>query len=81
MEEGALPGGFGSAVVECLNDHQLMVPIFRIGIPDVLVDHASPDQSKQSLGLTPAQMCERIIEHYGSAFQAPALGLGQAVAV
>jgi 1-deoxy-D-xylulose-5-phosphate synthase len=68
MEEGALAGGFGAAVVEALNDHEVLVPVLRIGIPDVLVDHASPDQSKQSLGLTPPQMAERILERFGAAF-------------
>lgn len=81
MEEGALPGGFGAAVVETLNDHQVLVPVFRIGIPDVLVDHASPDQSKQALGLTPAQMAERILARYGSSLQSPVAGMAQAVAV
>ena len=64
MEEGALPGGFGAAVVECLNDHGLLVPVLRLGIPDQLVDHASPKQSKEALGLTPAQMSERILERF-----------------
>ncbi len=81
MEEGALAGGFGAAVVETLSDHQVLVPVFRIGIPDVLVDHASPDQSKQALGLTPAQMAERIMERYGPSFQSPMAGIPQAVAV
>jgi 1-deoxy-D-xylulose-5-phosphate synthase len=66
MEEGALPGGFGAAVVECLNDHGLLVPVLRLGIPDQLVDHASPKQSKEALGLTPAQMAERILERFGA---------------
>ncbi|MFT7658336.1 MAG: 1-deoxy-D-xylulose-5-phosphate synthase, partial [Cyanobium sp.] len=65
MEEAALAGGFGSAVVEALVDHNVLVPVLRIGIADVLVDHASPDQSKQSLGLTPPQMAERILQRYG----------------
>ncbi len=64
MEEGCLGGGFGAAVVETLNDHDVLVPTLRIGIPDVLVDHASPAQSKQALGLTPAQMAERILERF-----------------
>ena len=64
MEEGALAGGFGAAVVECLNDREVLVPVLRIGIPDVLVDHASPQQSKHSLGLTPPQMVERILERF-----------------
>jgi 1-deoxy-D-xylulose-5-phosphate synthase len=33
-------------VVETLNDHDVLVPVLRIGIPDQLVDHASPEQSK-----------------------------------
>ena len=81
MEEGALPGGFGAAVVETLNDHDVLVPVFRIGIPDVLVDHASPDQSKQALSLTPPQMAERILERYGSSLKSPVAGMAQAVAV
>ncbi len=64
MEEGTLLGGFGSAIVELLNDNNINVPVLRIGIPDVLVDHASPDQSKSTLGLTPIQMCEKIFNKY-----------------
>jgi 1-deoxy-D-xylulose-5-phosphate synthase len=80
MEEGALPGGFGAAVVEALSDLNVLVPVFRIGIPDVLVDHASPDQSKQSLGLTPPQMADRIVERYSAAWPAARLQ-SQALAV
>ena len=67
FEEGALAGGFGAAVVECLNDHEVLVPVLRLGIPDVLVDHASPEQSKQALGLTPPQMARRIQEKFAAA--------------
>jgi 1-deoxy-D-xylulose-5-phosphate synthase len=70
MEEGALAGGFGAAVVESLSDRDALVPVLRIGIPDVLVDHASPQQSKESLGLTPAQMAERIFRKFGSSVAA-----------
>ena len=80
MEEAALAGGFGSAVVEALVDHNVLVPVLRIGIADVLVDHASPDQSKQSLGLTPPQMAERILERYGSPLASNLAGASQAVA-
>ena len=75
MEEGALAGGFGAAVVEALNDHDVLVPVFRIGIPDVLVDHASPDQSKQALGLTPPQMADRILQRFGSALKRRPVGV------
>ncbi len=65
IEEGALAGGFGAAVVESLIDQDLLLPTFRIGIPDKLVDHASPDQSKEALGLTPEKMSENIIKRFG----------------
>jgi 1-deoxy-D-xylulose-5-phosphate synthase len=72
FEEGALAGGFGAAVLESLNDHDVLVPLLRLGIPDLLVDHASPDQSKEALGLTPPKMAARILERFGSA-----IGAGQ----
>jgi len=60
MEEGTLLGGFGSSVVESFNDNDIFVPTLRIGIPDKLVDHATPQQSKESLGLTPDLMANQI---------------------
>ncbi len=62
LEEGCLPGGFGSAIAEALIDANITVPIYRIGVPDRLVDHAKPDESKADLGLTPPQMAERILQ-------------------
>jgi 1-deoxy-D-xylulose-5-phosphate synthase len=40
----------------------VIVPVTRIGVPDILVDHATPEQSKAELGLTPPQMAERILK-------------------
>ncbi|MFM7426235.1 MAG: 1-deoxy-D-xylulose-5-phosphate synthase [Elainella sp.] len=62
LEEGCIMGGFGSAVAESLSDHEVMVPLTRLGVPDVLVDHATPDQSYATLGLTPPQIAERILQ-------------------
>ncbi len=60
LEEGCLMGGFGSAVAEALLDNDVVVPIKRFGIPDKLVDHAKPDQSKADLELTSPQIAEQI---------------------
>ncbi|MGA1408590.1 MAG: 1-deoxy-D-xylulose-5-phosphate synthase [Prochlorotrichaceae cyanobacterium] len=65
LEEGCLQGGFGSAVAEALLDAGALVPLLRLGIPDILVDHAKPEQSKADLGLTPPQMAERILQKFG----------------
>ncbi|MBE9203427.1 1-deoxy-D-xylulose-5-phosphate synthase [Synechocystis salina LEGE 06099] len=61
MEEGCLMGGFGSAVAEALMDNNVLVPLKRLGVPDILVDHATPEQSTVGLGLTPAQMAADIM--------------------
>ncbi|MBF2035797.1 MAG: 1-deoxy-D-xylulose-5-phosphate synthase [Leptolyngbyaceae cyanobacterium T60_A2020_046] len=64
MEEGCIMGGFGSGVAEALLDAQVSASVLRLGIPDVLVDHATPDQSKVELGLTPSQMAETILARF-----------------
>ncbi|NES86155.1 MAG: 1-deoxy-D-xylulose-5-phosphate synthase, partial [Moorea sp. SIO2B7] len=60
LEEGCLMGGFGSAVAEALMDNDILVPLKRFGVPDQLVDHAKPDESKADLGLTGSQIAEQI---------------------
>ncbi len=60
LEEGGVMGGFGSGVAEMLLDLDVVVPIKRLGVPDILVDHAKPDESKADLGLTPSQIAETV---------------------
>lgn len=64
MEEGCVMGGFGSAVLEALMDNEVMVPVKRLGVPDKLVDHAKPDESKVDIGLTPSQMAQEILKSF-----------------
>lgn len=73
MEEGCLPGGFGSAIAEAMLDADITVPLTRLGVPDRLVDHATPDQSKAELELTPPQMAERILKLFSK--QVSAVGV------
>ncbi|MBN8215798.1 MAG: 1-deoxy-D-xylulose-5-phosphate synthase [Spirochaetes bacterium] len=52
LEEGALPGGFGSAVAEGLADLQLMPSRFRrLGIPDRFIEHAPRADQLAECGL------------------------------
>ncbi|OCR02437.1 1-deoxy-D-xylulose-5-phosphate synthase [Oscillatoriales cyanobacterium USR001] len=60
LEEGCIIGGFGSAVAESLMERNILVPVMRIGVPDVLVDHATPEQSFTELGLNPSQIADRV---------------------
>jgi 1-deoxy-D-xylulose-5-phosphate synthase len=54
LEEGALQGGFGDAVLELLAKHE--IPRLRarsFGVPDRLFDHASRDSLLRAAGLHP----------------------------
>ncbi|MCM3743313.1 1-deoxy-D-xylulose-5-phosphate synthase [Sporosarcina luteola] len=52
VEEAALAGGFGSAVIEYANDVSANVPISRIGIPDEFIEHGSVDKLFEEIDLT-----------------------------
>lgn len=66
LEEGCLMGGFGSAVVEALSDNNILVPVKRLGVPDILVDHAEPKESFASLGLTTPQIADQVLQAFFS---------------
>lgn len=66
LEEGCLIGGFGSGVAEAMLDADIVVPVKRIGVPDVLVEHAKPDVSKATLGLTSSQIAEQVLKAFFS---------------
>lgn len=53
VEENALHGGFGSAVLEMLSD-QLALPLQlkRMGLPDHFIEHGSPGTLRAKYGLT-----------------------------
>jgi len=46
-----LHGGFGSGVLELLADKGLLVPVKRLGIPDVFVEHGSQAILREKYGL------------------------------
>ena len=52
-EEGALAGGFGSGVLECLADAGALssLAVHRIGLPDAFVEHGSADLLREKYGL------------------------------
>jgi 1-deoxy-D-xylulose-5-phosphate synthase len=62
MEEGCIMGGFGSAIAESLLDAEICIPVTRIGIEDILVEHATPEESKADNNLNPNQMADRILK-------------------
>jgi len=53
VEDGCLQGGFGSAVLEFMVDHQYHVQVKRLGIPDAVIEHGSQLQLHHDCGYDP----------------------------
>ena len=51
IEDGTVVGGFGSAILEFMNEHGYKADIKIMGIPDRLVDHGTPKQLYAEIGL------------------------------
>jgi 1-deoxy-D-xylulose-5-phosphate synthase len=63
VEEGALHGGFGSAVLEAANDAGLDTrSIVRLGIPDRFIEHGERHELLRDLGLDVDGICSRLRE-------------------
>ncbi|MBW1992942.1 MAG: 1-deoxy-D-xylulose-5-phosphate synthase [Deltaproteobacteria bacterium] len=59
VEENVRQGGFGSAVLECLNDAGLTgFALKRIGIPDVFVEHGPQDFLRRRFGLDASSIAD-----------------------
>jgi 1-deoxy-D-xylulose-5-phosphate synthase len=53
VEENALPGGFGSAVLELLADHDALssLRVKRLGVPDRFIEHGSQKELRARVGI------------------------------
>jgi len=51
VEDGVIQGGFGSAVLEFMSDNGYKVDVKRLGIPDAFVEHGTPEELYNMLGL------------------------------
>ncbi len=77
IEENVLPGGFGSAVLEHLEDAFAEGPgerarVLRVGLPDRYVTHGKPELLRAEAGLTGEEVAARVLAAAPSA--QPVLG-------
>lgn len=54
VEDGCLLGGFGSAVIEFMVDHQYDAMVRRLGIPDRVIEHGEQIELHDESGFGPA---------------------------
>ena len=60
LEENAVAGGAGAAVLECLQAAGFLRPTLALGLPDRYIDHASPAESLVDAGLDLVTVRQRI---------------------
>jgi 1-deoxy-D-xylulose-5-phosphate synthase len=51
IEDGTVKGGFGSAVLEFMAEHHYKAEVKIMGIPDELVEHGTPRQLYEEIGI------------------------------
>jgi len=51
VEDGTIVGGFGSAILEFMNEHGYKADVKILGIPDSLVEHGTPKQLYDEIGI------------------------------
>lgn len=60
VEDGALMGGMGSAVLEWLNDHHFYPQVTRMGLPDEFVEHGTVEELRRIVHLD-AESIEKVL--------------------
>lgn len=60
VEDGCVQGGFGSAVLEFMSDHQYTAQVKRLGIPDQVIEHGEQPELYQECGFGPAGIEEAV---------------------
>ena len=65
MEDHVVAGGFGSAVLESLQEAHCTTPVERIGWPDTFVEHGnSVDLLRAAHGLSPDDIARKVIARW-----------------
>lgn len=62
LEEGTVNGGFGSAVIELLEDRKINANVKRIGVPDKFIEHGKPEIQKRLAGIDKESIKRAIAE-------------------
>ncbi len=63
FEDHTISNGFGSAVIEHLNDAGLKTQVERIGWPDQFIEHGRPDILREKHGLTVENAVAKALRH------------------
>jgi 1-deoxy-D-xylulose-5-phosphate synthase len=62
VEDAAVTGGFGSAVLEFMAEHGYNANVKRLGIPDRIIEHGKPDELHRECGYDAAGIAAAVRE-------------------
>jgi 1-deoxy-D-xylulose-5-phosphate synthase len=72
MEDHVLMGGYGSAVLELLNEKRVATPVIQIGWPDRFIEHATTtEELRGKYGLTVENTVAKVRAEFGKAAVTP----------
>ena len=60
VEDGCLMGGFGSAVLEWMMDHDYQAKVKRLGIPDEVIEHGEQMELHHECGFDPSGILQTV---------------------
>ena len=67
FEDHVISGGFGSAVLEFLNDKRITTPVIPVGWPDKFIEHATTvDDLRRKYGLTAENAVAKVRAEFGT---------------
>jgi len=66
VEEGAVMGGAGSAVLEALAEARIEIPVLTLGLPDVFSEHGDPAKLLSLYGLDAAGIEQSVQRRFGT---------------
>ena len=67
IEEGAVMGGAGSAVLEALAEARIECPVLTLGLPDTFSEHGDPATLLSMAGLDAPGIVQSIQRRFGAA--------------
>lgn len=62
VEDGCLMGGFGSAVIEFMADHNYISKVQRLGIPDAIIEHGTQLELQKECGFDPEGIEKAVVK-------------------
>lgn len=66
VEDGAINGGFGSAILEFMNEQGYQATVKRLGIPDEVIEHGDPAMQQHYCGFDKAGILDAVGKMIGT---------------